>query len=144
MSLIAWDDGFLLGVPEFDEHHRHLVGLLNRTYDCFIERQSPDKAETIVNELIDYATYHFNCEERWMVKIGYPGRLDHAKEHQRYIRRIAEIQQDVLSGKKSVTLEMLVFLKNWLTDHILKTDVDYRDFYRKNGEGKGIDIDLGE
>ncbi len=66
MPIIEWNEQFVLGVPEFDEHHQHLVMLLNKTYDDFINGASKETLSLILDELIDYATYHFAAEEHWM------------------------------------------------------------------------------
>ena len=38
-------------------------------------------------------------------------------------------------GKLNLSLELLMFLKNWLTDHILKTDSEYGVFIKSKGAG---------
>jgi hemerythrin len=63
VPLFTWNDSYLLGVKEFDEHHQHLVDLLNMSFDAFENNTHPTKLEPIIEELIDYATYHFAAEE---------------------------------------------------------------------------------
>lgn len=128
MSYMEWNDAFELGIEEFDEHHKHLVGLLNTTYDCFIRGASHDELGTVLDELIDYATYHIAAEEYWMEMQRYPGAPQHREEHERFCRRVVEIQKDFHHGRANLSLEVTQFLNTWLTNHILKIDAKYGQF----------------
>lgn len=128
MAYFEWDKAFELGVEQFDEHHRHLIALLNETYDNFTCGTDQASLGAVLDKLIDYATYHFAAEEEWMSAHGYNGLAHHHKEHHKFTRRVVEIQNDFHNGKAHLSLEVLVFLKNWLSDHILKTDADYGRF----------------
>ena len=132
MPMVKWDDSYLLGVLEVDKHHRHLVELLNQTSDEFSNGATAESIGAVLNKLINYATYHFISEERLMTDIGYPGLAEHREEHDRFTRRVVEIQTDFHSGNKNLSVEVLLFLKNWLTNHILKTDAQYGKFIADN------------
>jgi len=45
MPIIDWDDRFLLGIPQLDEHHRQLVKLLNQAFDGFTAK-APDRKKS--------------------------------------------------------------------------------------------------
>lgn len=128
MSFMLWDVSFELGIHEFDEHHKHLVDLLNMTYDGFTFDAEHSELEAVLDHLIDYATYHFATEEHWMEIHKYPQRSHHIEEHERFSQRVVEIQKDFHHGKTNLNLEVMQFLKNWLTEHILSTDAAYGDF----------------
>lgn len=128
MPIVEWSDAYSVGIEQFDEHHRHLIGLLNTVYDSFADGSSEEVVESFLDELADYATYHFTAEEFWMREIDYPFRDAHNREHNSFARRVMDIQRDFAGGKKGLTLEILSFLKTWLTNHILTSDVDYKNF----------------
>lgn len=125
MPVLEWDKKFELGIMEFDNHHRTLVGLLNETYDTFTGGANRETFGEILENLIDYATYHFAAEECWMGLHGYGGLQKHRKEHDEFSRRIVEIQNDFKMSKKHLSIETLVFLKEWLSNHILREDAEY-------------------
>ena len=127
-AFIEWETRFELGIHEFDEHHKHLVDLLNMTYDGFIGKAEQDELGAVLDELVDYATYHFAAEEYWMELHTYPGMLQHREEHARFCTRVVEIQNDFHQGKTNLSLEILKFLNSWLVNHILKTDAEYGRF----------------
>jgi hemerythrin len=128
MPLIEWDERFELGVKQFDDHHKHFIGLLNKIYDYVTCDTHNDILEPVLVELIDYASYHFAAEEHWMGVHKFPGLEKHQEEHQKFSRRVVEIQKAFYAGKADITLDVLVFLKNWLSHHILNTDAEYGRF----------------
>lgn len=128
MAIFEWDDHYEIGVPLIDEHHQHLVDLLNKTYKDFINYASPDDLNVLFDELIDYATYHFAAEEQLMQEKGYPGVKIHKGEHAEFARRVVEMYADYQSGRKVRFLEILSFLRNWLETHILQSDAALGSF----------------
>lgn len=128
MALMLWDPSFELGIHEFDEHHKQLVHLLNLSYDSFCFEAEHNELGAVLDELVDYATYHFAAEEHWMEACNYPGKSQHFEEHGRFSGRIVEIRNDFHIRKAHLNLEVMQFLKNWLIDHILKTDAAYAQF----------------
>ena len=142
MPIFEWNDSYSVGIDEIDRHHRQLVQLLNDTYDAFSEGSHREKLGGILDELIDYATYHFACEERWMEESSYPELPAHRGEHARFIDRVVEIQKDFHAERSHLTLEVLSFLKNWLTSHILRNDGAYGRFVAAGARRPGAEISL--
>jgi hemerythrin len=128
MHKIEWDDRFLLGFHDIDQHHQRLVGLLSRTHDDFTTGKS-DLGPTL-DELHNYAKYHFRSEELWMLDGRYPGIQQHRKEHASFLLRISKLREAFRSGNECLSLEMLLFLEKWIGDHILKTDAQFGKFLR--------------
>ncbi|HEY4743491.1 MAG TPA: bacteriohemerythrin [Desulfuromonadaceae bacterium] len=122
MDCIEWTDDCSVGVQQFDEHHKHLFELLRNIYLTCDHTDQVDNAEAIVDELVDYATYHFSAEERLMDATGYFDAAAHQLEHQRFIQRVAEFQQDILKHQKVYLIELIGFLGNWLIHHIRVVD----------------------
>jgi hemerythrin len=132
MPFMGWLPGFELGITEFDEHHKHLVYLLNMTYDGVTGGADDEELGAVLDELIDYATYHFAAEEHWMTVHNYPHLPEHSEEHERFCKRVVEVQKDFHNGKSNLGIEVMQFLNTWLTDHILITDREYARFALEN------------
>ena len=96
--------------------------MLNATYDAFVNKDPAERLNSLFDELIDYATYHFSTEEELMQKIRYPDLEKHKKDHGVFSGKVVEIQKDYQAGRKGVSLEILTFLQGWLSVHILQTD----------------------
>lgn len=139
MPLITWDEKFLLNNDMIDKHHKHLVELLNRTYEYFVNGGSEERLGPVLHDLINYATYHFCTEERFMEASGYPGLQAHREEHARFVERVVRIQQDFHQGQQDLSEETISFLRDWITNHILWQDVLYGEFEESTKEAEDED-----
>ena len=135
MPFIEWERSFELGIEKFDDDHRHLVGLINKIYDDYTTEAPSEEVGVVLEELINYTCYHFGAEELWMEKQNYPyPKIDrHFEEHDKFRHTLTELKKDYSQGKLNISLDALIFLKNWLTDHILKTDSEYGLFVASRG-----------
>jgi len=131
MPFIEWLTSFELGIPEFDEHHKRLVQLLDMTYDGITCGADQEELGAVLDELIDYATHHFAAEELWMTTHHYPLLTEHHKEHEIFRAKILEIQNDFHKGRNDLGIEVLQFLNSWVTDHILTIDAEYGRFAKE-------------
>jgi hemerythrin-like metal-binding protein len=75
--------------------------------------------------------YHFGAEEHWMVEHKYPSFSQHRDEHIAFAKKVSEFQKDFNSGKVELSLDVLTFLINWLTEHILGSDANFGNFARR-------------
>ena len=128
MPIIDWKEDYLVGVQQIDLHHQHLFAMLNKTYDSFVNKDSNQSLNSLFDELIDYATYHFSTEEELMQKIRYPDLEKHRKKHDVFSEKVVEIQKDYQAERKGISLEILSFLQEWLSSHILGTDREIGHF----------------
>jgi len=133
MALFHWQERLRVGIAEIDEHHLHLVGLLNSAYDDFRQQAPPEQLNQLFYQLIDYATYHFTAEERAMQGGNYPKAGEHLEQHRQFASRVTEMHRDYLAGKP-VYLEILTFLKEWLESHIKKSDSELGKFLKTAGK----------
>jgi hemerythrin len=133
MPLLQWNDSLNLDIAQFDEHHRHLVSLINMAHDTLESGTAPEAVFKLLNELVDYATYHFAAEEFWMREYGYPRLGEHAREHEDFC--VYVIEQEVMfeAGGMNVLTSLISFLSNWLVDHIQKSDGAYGVYARSIG-----------
>ncbi len=131
MTLMFWNESLVIGIDELDEHHKQLVSLLNNVYSNFTLGANRSGLAHIINELIRYAQYHFDAEEKWMETHHYPGTAKHIEEHVRFYERISRFQNDYIAGDATLTLDLFQFLQNWLTVHILNTDAALGRFARE-------------
>lgn len=142
MAIITWEDSLLVGIEEIDQHHRHLVELLNRAFDDFTGKGSVAGTGAILEELYDYATYHFNREEEVMADLAYPKMAEHVAEHRRFSQRVTEMHKDYLEGRGTIALEMLTFLKNWLVNHISQVDAELGAYAAARSKPAGFEFQL--
>ncbi len=131
MALIEWNEEFRTGIDQVDSDHRHLLDLLNNVYESFTNRLYPSKLGQVFDELVNYACYHFATEGEWMKSVGYPRHIEHTQQHDEFARRVVEMQKSFAAGKTGgLSLEVLTFMRNWLVNHILESDGQFRAFVK--------------
>ena len=133
MEMIKWEDKYALGIERFDRQHQRLVSILNEVYVMFKSRfEEKDKLVTIVQSLTEYTMEHFSEEEQWMLENGYPGREEHIQEHKKFIGKISEFDEHISNETAYITMGIVLFLKEWLINHIMTADVKYSVFKRSD------------
>jgi hemerythrin len=131
--LIEWSDELSVGIQEIDEQHKVLVGLVNEMDEAIRQHHGSEVTAEILQRLAEYTKIHFAVEESLFRIFDYPGYEEHKKQHDELIREVLELQNKVNSGKKSVSFQLLHFLKMWLTQHILDSDKEYGPYLLKSG-----------
>lgn len=133
MDLITWNTHFSIGIDDIDDHHRHLMALLNAVYDDFIQQKAGLELAKVFAELTAYSQYHFSTEEAVMREHGYPGYALHKIRHDQFVERLKSLQESVANGRRQVSFELLTFLNTWLLSHILVADADIGRFLAVEG-----------
>ncbi len=131
-KLIVWSETFCFGLPTIDAHHEHLVDLINAVYVAKVE-QKKKKMNQVIAELLDYTLFHFNYEEQIFSRIGY--HTGHEQVHETMIANMQNFVARIQQGDKGAEDELIDFLKTWLVEHILQTDVDYVPLFKQHGVG---------
>ena len=126
MAMYEMKQEYYTGINFVDEEHKKLFEIANTVYDLLIDDFISDKYDYImqvVNELKDYAKYHFQHEEKYMGEISYKRFLSHKVAHDDFIEKINAYDAEIIDdNQRESLLNLLEFLTTWLVDHILKQD----------------------
>ena len=120
--IFEWNEDLILGNETIDEHHRHLVELLNSAHESFIYGMRQGGLKRMVAELVAYTDYHFAAEEAIMQDHQYPDRDAHIQEHETFRQKAMEMHEKYRKDHLPAYLEITVFLLEWLFAHINVTD----------------------
>ena len=132
-KLIEWSDQLSVGIEEIDEQHKVLVNLANELNDAIINLHGREKSVSILNELIEYTRIHFAVEESLMRILDYPDYQTHKQHHEELVAEVRELQRKVNDEHKSISFELLQFLKKWLINHIIHEDKLYGPHFIAKG-----------
>jgi hemerythrin len=86
----------------------------------------------VLEELIKYTFYHFETEEKYMVKYQYPGYELHKREHENLTSKVNSIKTDFEKGEAINSKDIIMFLRDWLIKHILGSDKQYVPYLSKS------------
>ncbi len=129
MEFIEWGEHLSVGVTVFDNEHKQLVSLVNKLNHAVMSGSAKKTMEEILRNLVNYTKIHFKHEEDYMVLYGYPEYEKHKKEHEDLTDQVMDFYTRYQEGKAVFSLELMNFLKDWLTNHILGSDKKYKKFF---------------
>ena len=133
MAFLEWQDSFSVKIPSIDKQHQKLIAMINELMDAMKQGKGNAVLSDIIEKLADYTVVHFNTEETYFEKYGYPETEEHKKEHQDFVNKVLDFKQGFEAGKIGLSIEVMSFLKDWLKGHILGTDQKYSDFLVSKG-----------
>jgi hemerythrin len=120
----SWNDSFLLNIDVIDNQHKKFFEL----FDLILAlNKSKDAVElsSVINELQDYAQYHFETEETLMQNADSENFELHIIQHQFFINKINEFTIAQNYNNPVLTTQIVVFMRKWLLMHITETDKRY-------------------
>ncbi|OCC14532.1 Methyl-accepting chemotaxis protein [Dissulfuribacter thermophilus] len=132
-NFIEWGPKFSVDIKEIDDQHKKLVSMVNTLHRAFKEGTDHEVIASILSGLIDYTVYHFGTEEKYFDEFGYPEAELHKKVHNDLTRKVLAFKEKFDEGKATVSIELLKFLKDWLTNHICITDKKYVPYLKEKG-----------
>jgi len=113
------------GINLIDEQHQLLISLVN-DFEQAISRDIDEVyIEGILQELINYISYHFKAEEELMARNNYPGFSKHKETHDDLVKKVIGFHEQFKKGEQNLEQEIMLFLKEWVIHHISKTDMEY-------------------
>ncbi|HUI71070.1 MAG TPA: bacteriohemerythrin [Spirochaetia bacterium] len=122
MAFFEWSDELSVGVREIDGQHKNLVEMINTLNQAMIEKKGREAQKAAVDVMVDYTKSHFTTEEKYMKAFAFEGFEAHRAEHEKFTAKALDLQDRVGRGRFVLTLEIVDFLKQWLTGHIKGTD----------------------
>ena len=122
MPLINWNSTLETGHPQIDAEHRRLVEIVNRLNDAMLAGRGQDELSGIFDDLAAYTRTHFTAEEAISRRAGYEGHAEHKQLHEELLAKVSELQGEFQSGKSLISMSLMRFLREWLSEHIQKED----------------------
>lgn len=133
MTYMEWSENLSVGITEIDEQHKKLVSQINTLHDGMRSGQGKDTLEKTLGELAAYTQYHFETEEKYMEKFGYPDFEKHKAEHDAFVGKVVDFQNAYSSGKLGLSIDVMKFLSGWVAGHIRGTDKNYTVCFKDHG-----------
>ena len=124
--MIKWKDEYKIGVDEIDQQHKKLFKIANEAYELLKNEFCIDKYDRIIEvleELKDYAKFHFSFEEDYMLSIKDKGYFSQKAAHDNFIEKVNSFDLNAIDeNQDQYILEILDFIVDWISQHILGSD----------------------
>ena len=128
--MTEWTPNLSTGNDLLDDQHKAIFEWLAELESAATDERTLFGAYAITR-LKNFTRTHFAAEEALMKEAGYPGLAEHIAEHEAFRARLAEIH--LKSIGEDVSPETVRFLTDWLTHHIVETDMAYVPSLKKLG-----------
>ena len=133
MSLLDWKYEYSVGVKSIDEQHKKILELINELIESIRDSREDYIINDVLNDLLEYANYHFSLEEKLLHKFSYSNEHDHETKHREFTDKIKslKIEENVHVG--NIPIETLDYLENWFCNHELRDDSMYYEYFKSKG-----------
>lgn len=125
MALFTWNDSYSVKVAMCDQQHKKLFEIINELSDAMRTGRGQDVVSKTVGELLQYTRTHFQQEEALLQKTSYPQLTAHQELHKKFVADIEALAKQARSGETVNSIKVLNLLRDWLVNHIQKTDKLY-------------------
>ena len=135
MALVQWDGSLAVGVEALDAQHKYLFSIINNLHAKTRSRTDRAALMETLDSMEHYVRYHFRTEEELLERHGYPELSAHCKAHEIFSAKVEDLKTKGQEHFDPAQLaEALVFLLDWLVEHIQRVDLRYSDFLKAAGE----------
>jgi hemerythrin len=136
MKSIIWDDSLSIGIDVIDDDHKKLVDIMNELFTAAFAGVGDSMLDGIIERLCIYTAEHFEREEAFMERIGYPDLEAHRDKHRQLVEKIQGLVDRLKTGSKDdVSADMLIVLRDWVVIHIQEDDMAIKPFANNSKEG---------
>jgi len=126
--MFEWKPQYSVRIGSIDGQHQNLFRMAEDLYTAMSAGQGKPALSKILDRLVQYTTVHFAHEERLMSLHGYPDLAAHVAEHRALTRQVLAFQAKFEDGQSVLTVQVLLFLKDWLQKHIAASDQRYAPY----------------
>jgi hemerythrin-like metal-binding protein len=133
--MLIFNDSLKVNIRRIDDQHKKLFDIFNQLAEAMKAKSGSEIIGNILDELQEYAKYHFTTEEELFNKHNYPDAPSHIREHKHYIDTTSKFIEDFKENKKiGLPVGVFNFMTQWINQHIKETDKKYSAFLNEKGE----------
>jgi hemerythrin len=130
MTVIDWSNEFCIGIRSVDEQHKELFSLTQLLYSVVKRKEENSVISKIIGELLKSLWQNFSSEEEMLLMNDFPFFEAHRTEHDVLMKKIIKIKDACDGGSVNSTTEILSFLSEWVTIHVMNSDKQFAMFTR--------------
>jgi len=133
-NLINWSDKYYIGLHIIDQQHKKWIEFINNLYKSYNNKVPSKEIDEEIYKLLDYTDYHFGFEEKYLEDFHCDNVEEHEKQHEKFVIKIKSFQTQFSETKQEdAVYKLIVYVNNWVLNHIQNEDIEYLDCFKKNG-----------
>ena len=141
MDFLEWNGKTMgVGIKLIDDQHKELLKIINKLSTSINENSQRRDIVVIIDELIDYAAFHFTEEEGLFDKYCYEDKDTHKYEHALFVQKFRDIKDEVQNNEVhlrataiEVAEDVFKYIIDWFINHVAGSDKKYIELFKKNG-----------
>jgi len=134
MAFFEWDNALDVGVDAMNQQHKILIAMMDKLYTQNCANAPKNQLIENVNELFAFVIKHFKEEEDFMASIHFPNLEAHKRLHQNLLTDLKSLGNDFKqNNEEKLSSEFIIFLKFWLSTHIMGIDNKYGVYAKQTG-----------
>lgn len=127
--MIIWSERFSVGNIDIDQQHKVWISIIDEITELLkADDYDFSKIYNVVTKMDEYISYHFNYEENLMKKNSFPEIESHILQHNLLRDEMVNFNIFDVTKPKEFVSETLVYLVDWLSNHIMQTDRKLGDY----------------
>lgn len=135
---VEWRSDYSSGTEVIDRQHARAIELIGALGQAVAAADTRSGASpiSIVAELAELLTMHFNAEENLMRRYSYPFLAEHQHQHQTFFNAFEGLRAEIeVRGISTIRLlfRIQLLLVDWYINHITKSDVHLGNFLLRAG-----------
>lgn len=132
-ALCRFTQNFDVRVKQYNDDHTRIFDYINEIHEHVKNGSETTTILPVVKSLLTFTTEHFAREEETFISTGYPSYNEHKSIHDKLLAEVAEVVRKLEIGEYVDLIEVMVFLKKWLIDHIYGVDKKYGPWMNEHG-----------
>jgi len=132
-NLINWNDNYSIGLHIIDQQHKKWIDFINNLYKAYKNNISKEELNEEIFKLLDYTDYHFGFEEKYLEDFNCENEEEHKKSHENFVIKIKKFHNQFTEGNEDAVYKLIVYVNNWVLNHIQHEDLNYVGCFKKNG-----------
>ncbi len=120
---VKWSSEYAVGIPIIDGQHKDLFDIVNTLVTYYNNQNESDLFLSYLNILVDYTIEHFSTEEKLLQDISMEEYEKQKVEHQKFKDEIITAVTSEMENDVEYRRSLILFLREWLVQHIINSDV---------------------
>jgi len=133
MPLLTWNSKYSVGVEAMDKQHTMLFTMINDLHAAMSKGHAQSITGALIGKLARYVHEHFSAEEAMMASTRFPDLAKHRALHRDLTEKVDEFAARYARGEGGLNVQLLNFLRDWLTNHIQTVDHGYMSWMNEHG-----------